>query len=132
MTKKEEAFQVAINQFSKMDIIYVNQEGARLKRRIWPLEFHNTQGKWRCLAWCEYAQAIRTFKMAGVISYKVTSRKFDKNEIDIIMVKPDPTVGKKLEGLEKVMITKSSGPSETKMPNPCGEISSETLDSGKE
>lgn len=89
MTKKEEAFQVAINQQSKMDIVYVNQEAIRKKRRIWPLEFHNTQGKWRCLAWCEEAQALRTFKMASVISYKVTDRKFNKDDIEIQITKPD-------------------------------------------
>ncbi len=94
MTKKEEAFQVAINQFSKMDIIYVNKEGVRRKRRIWPLELHNTQGKWRCLAWCEHAQAIRTFIMASTISYKVTARKFDKDQLETIMVKPDPLAEK--------------------------------------
>lgn len=95
MTKKEEAFQVAINQQSKMDIVYVNQEAIRKKRRIWPLEFHNTQGKWRCLAWCEEAQALRTFKMASVISYKVTDRKFNKEDLDI--TKPDNKSNSELE-----------------------------------
>lgn len=82
MSKKEEAFKYAVDHNQKMDITYVNMQNERKKRRIWPLTMFMSDKKWLCKAFCEEGRGIRTFKMVSVISYKVTQRRFNPEDLE--------------------------------------------------
>lgn len=83
MTKKEEAFKYAMEQHQKMDIVYVNMQNVKKRRLIWPTTMYtDSTGKWLCKAFCEEGRGMRSFKMASVISYKVTARRFDPEDIE--------------------------------------------------
>ncbi|MGM0110080.1 helix-turn-helix transcriptional regulator [Enterococcus sp. DIV0187] len=95
----------AMNQKLKAVITYIDGQGEQTTRTVEPHELGLFNGSWFLRAYCEKRQAFRFFKVTRIISFALTSEKFNLRIDDKVDLTPSKEFQIKLE-FKKVMLGK--------------------------
>lgn len=73
----------SIVNIKKLKIDYSNLEDERMIRTVWPYAIYIYQGANYMLAYCEYRNKIRNFKLVRIRKIEVLDETFDKGNFDV-------------------------------------------------
>lgn len=70
----------AIRRRQIISLVYVNGEGHRSSRRVWPLAIWSFEKGWMFSAWCELRQTFRTFRFDRIAQVTMLDERFEYDE----------------------------------------------------
>lgn len=65
-----------ISNKKKLEITYKSTKGSVRKRIIHPDSLYNNRGYWKVLAYCEYKNSIRIFRLESILNYQKKEEMF--------------------------------------------------------